>query len=70
MCYNKIRMLEKEGSMSDNRTLLDETERELRKWAIVLANQVQPYDNGTLSAEGKLKNVLAAAVEIEKFVTH
>ena len=55
--------------MSDNRETGDCTERDLREWAVQMANYVQPNDNG-LSAEGKLKNVLAAAAEIEKFVTH
>ncbi len=54
--------------MSSNQVGLDETERELRKWAVQMANYVQPNDSG-LSAEGKLRNVLAAAVEIEKHVT-
>ncbi len=62
-------MLRKEGDMSDNREVTDESERELRKWAIQMANYTQPNDNGMLSAEGRLKNVLAAAAEIEKFVT-
>ncbi len=54
--------------MGDNRGTEDRTERDLREWAVQMANYVQPNDNG-LSAEGKLKNVLAAAAEIEKFVT-
>ncbi len=54
--------------MSGNKETGDSTERNLREWAVQMANYVQPNDSG-LSAEGKLRNVLAAAAEIEKFVT-
>ena len=57
-------MLGKER-MTDNDIAL----QALREWTIGQAVYAQPCDDKTLTAEGKLKNILIAASEFEKFVT-